>query len=92
MAMHMNTLGWRESARHILDTHLLMYMEWCPCRGTNSCSNHKPNAVWHVDSDVHKVYLRQQAGLRAIKKEDADDGQEELAEDTSKGTKRKLLK
>ncbi|KAL5503774.1 hypothetical protein ACEPAH_7845 [Sanghuangporus vaninii] len=75
--------------RHILDTHLLMFMEWCPCGGTNSRSNHKPNNVRHVDSDVHKVYLRQQAELRAVKKEDADDGQEEFVQGSSKGTKRR---
>ncbi|KAL5503725.1 hypothetical protein ACEPAH_7796 [Sanghuangporus vaninii] len=78
--------------RHILDTHLLMFMEWCPCGGTNSRSNHKPNNVRHVDSDVHKVYLRQQAELRAVKKEDADDGQEEFVQGSSKGTKRRRRK
>ncbi|KAL5503775.1 hypothetical protein ACEPAH_7846 [Sanghuangporus vaninii] len=75
--------------RHILDTHLLMFMEWCPCGGTNSRSNHKPHTVRHEDSDVHKVYLRQQAELTAIKKENADDGQEEFVQGSSKGTKRR---
>ncbi|KAL5485596.1 hypothetical protein ACEPAI_6637 [Sanghuangporus weigelae] len=75
--------------RHILDTHLLMFMEWCPCGGTNSRSNHKPNTVRHVDSDVHKVWVRQQAVLRTVKKEDADDGQEEFVQGSSKGTKRR---
>ncbi|KAL5485594.1 hypothetical protein ACEPAI_6635 [Sanghuangporus weigelae] len=75
--------------RHILDTHLLMFMEWCPCGGTNSRSNHKPNTVRHVDSDVHKVWVRQQAVLRTVKLEDADDGQEEFVQGSSKGIKRR---
>ncbi|KAL5485595.1 hypothetical protein ACEPAI_6636 [Sanghuangporus weigelae] len=75
--------------RHILDTHLLMFMEWCPCGGTNSRSNTNTNTVRHVDSDVHKVYLRQQAGLEIVKDEEADDGQEEFVQGSSKGTKRR---
>ncbi|KAL5503715.1 hypothetical protein ACEPAH_7786 [Sanghuangporus vaninii] len=75
--------------RHILDTHLLMFMEWCPCGGTNSRSNTKTNTGRHEFSDVHKVYLRKQAELKAVKKEDADDGQEEFVQGSSKGTKRR---
>ncbi|KAL5526139.1 hypothetical protein ACEPAG_7477 [Sanghuangporus baumii] len=75
--------------RHILDTHLLMFMEWCPCGGTNSRSNHKPNTVRHEDTDVHKIYLQQQEVLRTVKLEDADDGQKEFVQRSSKGTKRR---
>ncbi|KAL5485591.1 hypothetical protein ACEPAI_6632 [Sanghuangporus weigelae] len=75
--------------RHILDTHLLMFMEWCPCGGTNSRSNTSTNRVRHVDSDVHKDYLRQQAGLVVVKDEEVDDGQEEFVQGSSKGTKRR---
>ncbi|KAL5503726.1 hypothetical protein ACEPAH_7797 [Sanghuangporus vaninii] len=79
--------------RHILDTHLLMFAEWCPCGGTNSRANHKPHTVRHEDSDVHKAYLRQMAKgkARAVKQEDADDEQEEFVQGSSKGTKRKRL-
>ncbi|KAL5526143.1 hypothetical protein ACEPAG_7481 [Sanghuangporus baumii] len=75
-------------SRHILDTHLLMFMEWCPCGGTNSRSNTSTNRVRHVDSDVHKDYLRQQE-LELVKDEDADDEQKEFVQGSSKGTKRR---
>ncbi|KAL5503724.1 hypothetical protein ACEPAH_7795 [Sanghuangporus vaninii] len=75
--------------RHILDTHLLMFMEWCPCGGTNSRSNHKPNTVRHIYSDVHKAYLRQQAELKVVKIEGADEVQQEFVQGSSKGNKRR---
>ncbi|KAL5503773.1 hypothetical protein ACEPAH_7844 [Sanghuangporus vaninii] len=80
--------------RHILDTHLLMFAEWCPCGGTNSRANHKPHTVRHEDSDVHKAYLRQMAKgkARAVKQEDTGDEQEEFVQGSSKGTKRKRLR
>ncbi|KAL5526191.1 hypothetical protein ACEPAG_7530 [Sanghuangporus baumii] len=76
-------------SRHILDTHLLMFMEWCPCGGTNSRSNTSTNRVRHVDTDVHKDYLQQQAGSELVKDEEVDDGQEEFVQGSSKGTKRR---
>ncbi|KAL5526193.1 hypothetical protein ACEPAG_7532 [Sanghuangporus baumii] len=76
-------------ARHILDTHLLMFMEWCPCGGTNSRSNTSTNRVRHVDTDVHKDYLQRQAELVFVKDEEVDDGQEEFVQGSSKGTKRR---
>ncbi|KAL5527005.1 hypothetical protein ACEPAF_8734 [Sanghuangporus sanghuang] len=43
----------------------------------------------HEFSDVHKAYLRKQAVLKAVKKEDADDVQEEFVQGSSKGKKRR---
>ncbi|KAL5526141.1 hypothetical protein ACEPAG_7479 [Sanghuangporus baumii] len=79
-------------SRHILDTHLLMFMEWCPCGGTNSRSNTSTNRVRHVDSDVHKDYLQRQDELVIVKDEEVDEGQEEFVQGSSKGTKRRRRK
>ncbi|KAL5503727.1 hypothetical protein ACEPAH_7798 [Sanghuangporus vaninii] len=75
--------------RHILDTHLLMFRAWCPCGGTYSRSNQTNDTGRHEFSAKHKRYLKQHPKKAIVIREEETDDEQEFAQGSSKGTKRK---
>ena len=87
--------------RHILDAHLLMFAEWCPCGGTISRANQKNNRGRHENSERHKAYLRALAEEKvkeeeeeawSVDEDDPEDEQPAFVQGSSGGAKRRRLR
>ena len=97
-------MKYQELVRHILDTHLLVSADWCPCGGTNSRASQKSNKGRHENSVRHRAYLRkltrreedvereEEEEESREEEEDIDDEQPEFVQGSSKGSKRQRLR